>query len=247
MQVRVQGSGPDLMLLHGWAMRADIWSEVAEMLAPAFRVHVVDLNSFSGTITPDSMTEALANLDVRAATVCGWSLGGQVALRWARREPRQVTRLVLIATTPRFVNGTDWNHGMDRADFDRFVQDFGVRAEETLNHFALLQAHGDTRGRDVARRLREEITPVSRDTQPTLDAGLRMLEETDLRAQLPAISQPALIVHGERDSVIPLAAGAYLARELDDAQLQVIAGAAHAPFISNPDLVAGHIRTFCDG
>lgn len=228
-------------------MSPDVFADVGSGLAQEFRVNTVDLNPVSGDVTLDRLTDALIDLQMRDAIVCGWSLGGQIALNWAQRQPRSIARLVLIATTPRFVNGADWNHGMDDAVFDRFELDLHADAVETLARFALLQAHGDANAGGVARRLREKLTPAAGRNRAALNAGLRILRQADLRAHLHAIGQPALVIHGDRDSVVPLAAGAYLARELADAQLQVAAGAAHAPFVSNPRVVVEQIRAFCHG
>ena len=78
-----------------------------------------------------------------------------------------------------------------------------------------------------------------------LAAALRILQVTDLRASLPRIAQPALILHGERDAIAPLAAGQYLQRSLPRAALEVFAGAAHAPFMLKPQLTARRIMEFC--
>lgn len=247
MRVHVEGEGPDLVLLHGWAMRPEVWSDVAAALAREFRVHNVDLNSINAAYSLDALTQRLAAMEVANATVCGWSLGGQIALNWALTEPRRIARLVLMATTPRFVNGVGWEYGMNAQVFDRFVNDLNADANETLSRFVSLQAHGDVSARDVARQLRASTASSFLRNRQSLLAGLEMLKDTDLRPHLDRIELSALVVHGERDTVVPLAAGAYLARELADAQLQVVAGAAHAPFVSDPAAVVAAIRAFCHG
>ncbi|MCE9642273.1 MAG: pimeloyl-ACP methyl ester esterase BioH [Betaproteobacteria bacterium] len=248
MHVKVAGSGPDLVLLHGWGMHAGVWDGIAALLALQFRVLSVELpgraSPACAPYTLDAVAAALADICAPRATVCGWSLGGQIALRWAFMHPEQVERLVLIASTPRFVRGPDWNSGMEAAVFDAFAQDLAHDANGALQRFAILQAHGDADARNVSRRLRACLS--ARDTA-ALAAGLQILKDTDLRADLPRIAQPALIVHGERDTVVPLAAGEYLERTLPQATLAVIAGAAHAPFVTQPQNVARRITEFCRG
>jgi pimeloyl-[acyl-carrier protein] methyl ester esterase len=251
MHVKVAGSGPDLVLLHGWGMTAEVWEEVAALLARQFRVHSVDLpgHGRSPACMPyalDAIVAMLAAACVPHATVCGWSLGGQVAMRWALMYPGQVERLVLIASTPRFVRGAGWENGMAPAVFETYAQEFARDAHGALQRFVLLQAHGDRQARKVSRRLRASVS-VPAAGVAALAAGLRILKETDMRAELPRISQPVLILHGERDTVIPLAAGEYLARTLSRSQLEVIAGAAHAPFIAQPHDVARRMAEFCHG
>jgi pimeloyl-[acyl-carrier protein] methyl ester esterase len=248
MRINVEGAGVDLVLLHGWGMTADVWNEVAGSLARQFRVHSVELPAASSVPHAlDVMVETIAAASPPCASVCGWSLGGQLALRWAKLNPTQVERLVLIATTPRFVRGPAWEHGMAPTVFDAFVESLSRDVDATLQRFIVLQAHGDTAARHVVRRLRECNPARSRGDAAALAAGLQLLSNTDLRPDLPGIRQPVLIVHGERDAVVPPAAADYLQRTLPHAELEIVAGAAHAPFIAQPRTVAQRIAEFCHG
>jgi pimeloyl-[acyl-carrier protein] methyl ester esterase len=248
MRVKVAGNGPDLVLLHGWGMNAGVWDDIAVQLAPQFRVHSVELPGHESPAcvpyTLDALARAMEGTCAPRATVCGWSLGGQIALRWALMHPEQVERLVLIASTPRFVRASDWNSGMDAAVFDAFAQELARDVDGALQRFAILQAHGDADARNVSRWLRACLS--ARDTA-ALAAGLQILKDTDLRADLPRVAQSVLIVHGERDTVVPLAAGEYMEHTLPQATLAVIGGAAHAPFVTQPQDVARRIAEFCRG
>lgn len=247
MQVTVSGNGPDLVLLPGWGMSAQVWTEVAALLAPQFRVHCVDwsADAAGAPATLDALADEVAKaVAAPRATVCGWSLGGQLALRWALRAPAQVARLILVATTPCFVRRPGWDCGMEPAVFDAFAQDLAHDLQGTLQRFIALQAHGDTAERTVIRHLRACIAASD---AAALAAGLQLLKRTDLRAELAQIRQPALVVHGERDGMVPAGAAEFLQRTLPDAKLATIAGAAHAPFIAQPRAVAQRIAEFCRG
>ena len=244
------GDGPDLALLHGWSMNAGVWDDLAPALARHFRVHCVDLPGHGASTacapyTLDAITDVLARKLPRPVIVCGWSLGGQVALNWAWRKPGQVKRLALIATTPRFVRGAGWQCGIDAAVLDGFARGLAGDYRATLQRFLALQARGDADTRMVLRRLRVRILAHSEPDLTALAAGLRILQETDLRDRLPLILQPALILHGGRDTIVPPAAGRYLQRALPDAVLEVFAGAAHAPFVTHAARVAQRIVEFC--
>ncbi|MBI4190022.1 MAG: pimeloyl-ACP methyl ester esterase BioH [Betaproteobacteria bacterium] len=250
LNVEVSGGGPDLVLLHGWGMNAAVWDEMATHLVRYFRVHRVDLpghgaSSACAPYTLDALADVPAAALPRRVTVCGWSLGGQVALNWARRIPDQVDRLVLIATTPRFVRGTGWEYGIDPAVLDGFAYGLTRDYRGTLQRFLVLQSQGDADARTVLRRLRGQVLMRGEPDIAALEAGLRILKETDLRDKLSQISQPALILHGAHDTVAPLAAGQYLQRALPRATLEVFAGAAHAPFVAQPQRVAQRITEFC--
>jgi pimeloyl-[acyl-carrier protein] methyl ester esterase len=236
--IHVEGSGPDLVLLHGWSMNAAVWRSLATELARDFRVHAVELGSFA--VTPDELAAALP----ARVTVCGWSLGGQLALAWAQRFPKQVSRLVLLATTPRFVAADDWLHGMTSTEFEEFASEVADDPPRARMRFLALQATGDAAARLVLRDLRAANEDGSEADAGALMAGLALLRETDLRAELHVIGQPALVMHGVNDSVIPHAAGEYLARALPQAAFESVAGAGHAFFVTREAAVAHSIRTF---
>ena len=250
LHVESTGSGPDLVLLHGWGMNAAVWGDVAGALAQHFRLHCVDLPGHGASPAPctlDELADLLAAALPRRVAVCGWSFGGQVALNWALRKPDQVERLVLLATTPRFVRGAAWDCGIDAAVLDDFARGLAHDYHATLQRFTALQARGDTHPRVVLRRLREHLLARGEPDVAALDAGLQLLRETDMRDRLERIAQPALILHGERDTLVPLAAGEYLQRALPHAVIEVFAGAAHAPFIAQPQRAARRIMEFCSG
>ena len=250
LHVEVSGSGPDLVLLHGWGVNAAVWGELATELAQHFRLHCVDLPGHGASTacvpcTLDALADLLAAALPRRVAVCGWSFGGQVALNWALRKPDQIERLVLLAATPRFVRGAQWDCGIDAAVLDDFARGLAHDYRATLQRFLALQARGDAHPRIVLRRLREHILARGEPDVAALGAELRLLKETDLRDRLERITPPALILHGERDTLVPVAAGAYLQRVLPHATLEVFAGTGHAPFIAQPQRTTRRITEFC--
>ena len=250
LHVAVSGRGPDLVLLHGWAAHGGVWRTAVAELEPRFRVHRVDLpgHGASATCIPFTLDRIVALLSTalpERTTVCGWSLGAQLALRWAAVAPQQVDRLILIAATPCFVRRADWEHGMEAAVLDEFARVLAADPAAALRRFIALQAHGDAAEHAVVRELRkclEEAPPQA----PALAAGLQLLNATDLRAQLAAVHQPALVLHGGRDVITPPAAGAWLAQALPAARLTMMPAAAHAPFLSDPPTFARQVVEFCD-
>ena len=247
---QIQGSGIDIVLLHGWGMHGRIWGEFAQELARSFRVHAVDLPGYGRSracepYTLENIADNIAPLMPSTCTVLGWSQGGQVALDWALRYPSQIAQLVLMATTPRFVRGPGWECGMDVEMLEGFARGLKENRTATLQRFLALQAQGDAHAGAVLRRLRQCMRAGGDASAGVLDAGLRMLKATDLRQNLSRIAQPALILHGERDTIVPLAAAEYLASELPNAEFEIRAGAAHAPFVLHSKPIAQCIAEFC--
>jgi len=149
------------------------------------------------------------------------------------------------ADSTRFVRGAGWDCGIDAAVLDDFARGLAHDYRATLQRFLALQAQGDAHPRIVQRRLREHLLARGEPDVAALGAGLRLLKETDLRDRLERITQPALILHGERDTLVPLAAGEYLQRALPHAVLEVFSGTAHALFIAQPQRTARRILEFC--
>ena len=238
----------DVVLLHGWGTTTGIWKDLATRLTPRYRVHACDLPGYGASpacepYTLHAIAEAVARAAPGRCRVIGWSLGGQVALAWAQAHPQQVVRLALIAATPCFVQREDWAHAVPAEVLNGFSGALGADCAGTLRRFVSLQAQGDALERNVARQLRTALAAAG---GAALAGGLQILLETDLRARLGAIRQPALVLHGDRDQLAPLAAGEHLSRRLPAAWLTVVRGAAHAPFLSKPQEVAAAVDEFFD-
>jgi pimeloyl-[acyl-carrier protein] methyl ester esterase len=233
----------DAVLVHGWGMPSTVFDELADALATRHRVHAPDLPGYGARPATEpyaleGVASALATCAPARCDLVGWSLGAQIALAWAHARPRQIGRLVLIAATPSFLRRAAWPAGVEETTLDEFAQAVDEDRARGLARFAALQAHGDKHARSVVERLRMRLRERPLPPLAVLQAGLELLRATDLREALPAISAPSLVIHGDRDSVTPLAAGERLADALPYARLAIVAGAAHAPFVSRPAAVA---------
>jgi pimeloyl-[acyl-carrier protein] methyl ester esterase len=238
MHIESTGHGPDLILLHGWGMHGGVWDGVRDGLAQRFRVHAVDLpgygaSSASAPITLERMADALAQTFPQPVHVCGWSLGGAVALTWALRCPEQVTRLILVAATPCFATRSDWPYGVDAAVLREFEQGLQADYEGTLKRFLSLQARSGEDARAVMEQLRQTLFARGRPDPAALAAGLEILLHSDLRQQVTALKQPTLLIHGEHDTLVPLVAVEWLRDHIPQARLEVVKGCTHAPFLSH--------------
>jgi pimeloyl-[acyl-carrier protein] methyl ester esterase len=249
LHVESHGSGRPLVMLHGWGMHGGIWDGVAPLLAQHFRVHTVDLPGYGASPLPaqydlDSVVQQLMERFTEPAAVCGWSLGGQLALRWAQLQPTQVERLVLVASTPSFVQRSDWQWGMAAHVLLEFSQALAQHYQGTLKRFMALQMRGSEAERELLAELRGRLFSRGNPDAAALHAGLEILRDTDLRPMLPQLGQPALVIAGERDQLVPAGASAYLAQQLPQARLVSVRGAAHAPFLSHPQIFTQQITSF---
>jgi pimeloyl-[acyl-carrier protein] methyl ester esterase len=253
LQTEHHGNGPPLVLLHGWGMHGGLFAPLLPSLLPHHRVAVIDLpgHGGSGPIAPytlDTIADAVAAAieGPAPATILGWSMGALVALRIARRHPRTVARLVLVCASPRFVAGEDWPHAIAAHTLERFGDELAVAYRPTLQRFLSLQVQGSEQGRRTLAAMRAALFARGEPPRDVLAAGLHILAHTDLRAEVPAIAVPTLVITGQRDALTPAAAGQWLAAALPDGRHADIAGAAHAPFLSHPAAFDGALRPFLD-
>ena len=242
----MQNEARDVVLLHGWASGASVWNALRGRLL-GLRMSAPDLPGYgSSPLCTPCTAEILANAVARSAPrrcdVVGWSLGGLVALAWALSAPDQVRRLALIATTPSFLQRSGWPEGMAEDTFAGFETAVANDPAGALQRFALLQSQDDVQAKAVTRELRNLPTPGA----TALAAGLGVLRSTDLRSRLHAVRAPTLVLQGERDRVVPAAAGERLSRLLPSAHYCTIRGAAHAPFLSDPAAVAAALQAHFD-
>lgn len=233
----------DSVFLHGWGTHPVIWEPLLEYF-PAARA--LPLPGYAGSEPVFAFEEMAARLAAQledGSVLVGWSLGGQVAARIALDYPEKVSRLILIAATPCFVNRPGWQHGVAAEVFDQFAESLAQDYAGTIRRFLSLQAQGSSEMREVLAQLRHRLLDHARPADGVLEAGLEMLQNTDLRNDLPGLQIPLTLVHGSGDKLAPPAAARWLAGAMPHARLHVIPGAGHAPFLSHPrqvaDIVAG--------
>ena len=250
LHVEIRGAGPDLVLLHGWALHGGMWGPWIDVLARRARLHLIDLPGHgrsswpAGTSTLRELARAVSPHVPNGAAVLGWSLGGMVALELARSRPGDLAALVLVATTPCFLAREDWPAGMNPNVLDGFAAGLAGDYRRTLSNFLALQTWGDENATQALRSLRANLDAHGEPDPQALVAGLGILRTADLREHLAAIAVPSLVIAGEHDRITPVAAGRELATRLPSARFVELPKAGHAPFLSHPDAVLQEVEDF---
>jgi len=251
LHVETAGTGPDLFLVHGWGMNAAVWKPFADRLVDRYRVTAVDLPGHGlseGPAEPSlrAWAEACLSAAPSEAVWVGWSLGAQVALRAALDCPGCIRSLVLMAGTPRFTRGADWPHATPEKLGRQFAAALLGDPAGTLERFLALQVRGSAESGDTLRVLRGALRDRPPPLPEALEDGLRLLLANDLREDLKALSSRSLWLFGERDMLVPAEAAEAVARLAPGAEVLILHGTAHAPFLSAPDRVGRLIDTFLE-
>lgn len=246
------GSGPDVVLLHGWGMHSGVWENVAEALLDHHRVTLLDLpghgysrSAGTGHTLGDLCAAVMAVAPPRAAWV-GWSLGGLVAQQAAIAAPERISRLALVSSTPCFVQRPDWPHGIAPAVLWRFAEELRQDHRAVLKRFIALEVHGSEHASVQLRQLKAMLFQHGEPDVTALEDGLAILESADLRAEWPRIACPTLLLMGQRDQLTPVAAGEAMCALLPNARLHVFPRAGHAPFFSHLSAFVAELRAFLD-
>jgi pimeloyl-[acyl-carrier protein] methyl ester esterase len=248
LHVESIGDGPDLVLLHGWAMHGGIFAPLTPLLAQNFRVHVVDLpgHGFSrddaGAVDARDWARRIADV-VPPAVWVGWSMGGLVALHAALDRPDRVRALVEIAESPRLLAAPDWKHGVARAALAEFAAGLRHNYRRAIERFLALELIGSPHAPSMLRSLRSHVFERGEPPMHVLVEGLHVLETTDLRSRLPELRMPSLWIAGRRDKLAAAAAVRWSAEHSPEGRyLEINSG--HAPFLTHPHEIAAAIAAF---
>ncbi|MCB0014990.1 MAG: alpha/beta hydrolase [Anaerolineales bacterium] len=230
--------------LGGWIGSWELWAEPFSILSQTWRTISYDHRGSGATLAPaesitaatlvDDLFAVLNAYEVEACVLAAESAGAVTALSAALRQPERITGLVIVdgmyyrEPTPEkdmFLLGLQQAYPMT---LDRFVQACVPEADSD---------HIKQWGRQI----------IGRASQESAIALYRAAGSVDLRAELPAISQPTLIIHGDADAIVPVAAARHLAQAIPNTRLTILPGAGHVPTLTRPQKIAAEIDGFFGG
>jgi 3-oxoadipate enol-lactonase len=243
------GTGPAVLMLHGFPFNRSLWREQVEILAPYFRVIAPDLRGHgesSVTAGPATMTEMAQDviglmdaLDIEQAAVCGLSMGGYVALALYRLFPSRVLALVLADT--RAVADTVEGKEMREEQAQKALR-AGMAPIADAMLPKLVAPVTVAKHPEVVARVRDMILK----TDPTgAAAALRgMAQRVDQTDFLPHITAPTLIIVGRHDLLTPVSESEMMHRGIAGSRLQVIEDAGHISNLEQPETFNGALTGF---
>ncbi|MGC2813008.1 MAG: alpha/beta fold hydrolase [Bradyrhizobium sp.] len=236
----VHGSGPALILTHGYSSTSAMWEGQVDALSKHHKLVLWDMRGHGQSDYPDDpsayseahtvadMAALLDEVGARQAIVGGLSLGGYMSLAFYRVHPERVRALLIIDTGPGF-----------KKDDARAA--WNTRAHDTGDRF-------EREGLTVLKSASRERSTVShRDASGLAHAARGMLTQRDARVieSLPDIKVPSLVVVGADDAPF-LAASDYMAAKIPGARKLVIPAAGHAVNIDQPQAFVDAVLPFLD-
>jgi 3-oxoadipate enol-lactonase len=239
------GSGPALVLVHAFPFDSRMWRKTAATLSGPRRVITPDMRGFglsdlgSGDFSiadmADDVAALLDALKLPAATVGGMSMGGYVALAFARRHRDRLQSLIL-ADTKAASDTPEARQGREAAI--TLVETQGVAALLEKQIPRLLSA-------SASESLRAEVRALGAQPPNAVIAAIRALRDRpDRTAELPKISVPTLVVVGTQDALSPPEDGRAMAAAIPKARVLEIPGAGHLSNLENPDAFAAALAGF---
>jgi len=254
---QVVGSGPiDLVMTSGWLSHLEqMWAE------PSYACFLARLSGFSRLIAfdargtglsdrlsgppswPARVADLVAVLDAASsdrAVLFGVSDAAATCCQFAASYPERTRALVLFGAYAKGLRARDYPWGRTREQLHRFLE----RIEREWGGPVGIEDRAPSRATD-ARFRQWWSTFLRRAAPPTPAAALaRMNAELDVRASLPSVRVPALMLHRVGDRVAPVEAGRHMARSIATATMVELPGEDHLPFVGDQDAVLDHVERF---
>ncbi len=244
------GSGQPVVLLHAFPVDGRMWQAQADHLSTHWRVIVPDFRGFglspgAGPFTVPSMADDIhALLSAIRATACvlaGISMGGYVAMNYARKYPDDLRGLILVDTKDA---ADDPQTRENRNRMIDVAQSKGSAAVADLMFGKMLSPDTLSHRPEISKTLRAMMEACPAKTIEHALAALR--DRPDMTTELPLISMPTLILVGEADALTPPTAAEGMKSRISGSRLTAIPGAGHMSPMEQPSQVNKAIRRFID-
>ena len=236
------GDGRPVVLIHAWPLTGDSWSGQVSALGEAgYRVITYDRRGFGRSDKPllgytyeslsDDLSALMEELDLRDATLVGYSMGGgEVASYCARKGVARLRSAVFGASVTPFMS-----HRKDNPDGPLgATQAAKMAASLTANQTSfydefmteVFSAGGQLLINEEQRQ--EALAMCEQAAKPAALACMAAFGGTDFREDLPKVTIPSLVIHGDSDATVPFeGSGRRTHDALPDSRLHVIAGGPH--------------------
>ncbi len=246
-----RGWGVPIVLVHGFGGDKESWLLMAGRLPRNHATIIPDLPGFgaAGAIEPERasakaqsevLLRLLDKLGYARAHIVGNSMGGGIALRFAKDHPDRATSITLIGSVGPVVDRSEVLQALDRGENPLIVNDVA-----DLDRLLGLVSEKMPKFPRTMRRFIAEDRVARKEAHLSLFRGWNEPKDGDgISPDLESIRTPALVIHGARDRVIDVSTGRALGARLPNARLEVMEGIGHVPQMEAPGQVAKMIDEF---
>ena len=240
-----------MVLIHGWGMTGNIWTEIAKSLSKKFELHILDLPGMgrSGLIEPYSMDEIVDQIYLNTpnnSIILGWSMGGQIAIKLAVKYSDFINNLILISTTPCFIKRKGWSYAVDDKNLIEFATQLTKSRKKTILNFLALQLLGTEGSHKIINDLKHDFINNENENYKGLVPALKLLRSVDLRLLVSKVKIPSLIISGGKDKLTPYEASLWMQKKIVNSKIENIETASHIPFISHKNTVLNLVNNFLE-
>jgi len=250
------------VLIHGWPLDADMWEYQAVPLAnQGLRVIAYDRRGFGRSGQPwtgydydtlaDDLASVMDTLDLRGATLVGFSMGGGEVARYpSRHGTGRVAKAALVAAvTPYLLKTADNPDGVDQSVFDQMIEGLQKDRPHFLANFGKQFYGAGLLNFTVTAEILQWSLMMALLGSPkaTLDC-VRAFSATDFRPDMAAFTVPTLVIHGGSDQTVPPeVSGRRAAKMIQGARYIEYDGAPHALTFSEKDRLNEDLLAFVRG
>ncbi len=253
------GSGRPVVLIHGWPLNSQMWEYQAPVLAASgLRVVAYDRRGFGKSGQPwsgydydtlaDDLHALLEALDLRDATLVGFSMGGgEIARYLSRHGAGRVAKTVLLsAVTPMLLKTPSHPDGADQSVFDKMLDGLAADRPSFLATFGKQFFGAGLLNFTVTTEILEWSLWMAMAASPRATTEcVRAFSATDFRPDMAAFSMPTLVIHGTSDVTVPIdISGRAAARMIPGAKLIEYEGAPHSTFFNEKDRLNQDLLAF---
>lgn len=242
---RQRGEGKPLLLIHGFPMHQDVWSDFGNRFTAAHRVIAIDLPGFGkSSILPlpfsleqvaEQVIEFVVGQEIINSTIIGHSLGGYLALEMIKQRPDLFSGIGLFHSTA-YADSPEKKES--RTKVMEFVEKNGALAFAS-NFVGPLFAHPGHRDIETVKRI------ASQSSKDALVGYTRaMRDRPDQTKTLKTFEKPTLFLGGDKDPGIPVAAIQEQALISQRAEIHILPGVAHMGMYEKPEEAASKIMAF---
>ena len=235
------GIGSPMMLLHGYPLDGSIWSEVVPLLVDRFELIIPDLRGFGESTTASTpytmdafasdILGLLDHLGFEKTALVGHSMGGYVALAFAKNYPDRLSGLGLVSSQA-LADSPERKQGRYDTAAQVAEKGIGVVVEAMTSKFT-----SDPRVQAVAQSVMEQQKPKG-----IIGALRAMAEREDLSARLADFKFPLALVHGDEDALIPIDRSREIKNAVSRAHLMELKGVGHLPMLEAAEETARALR-----